>query len=342
MPRLARPDAREIIADWLGLDLAGGGVLIFTSGATEANSQALTAFPDRTLITSPTEHSAVLAWAENALMLEVDKAGRIDLDHLEGLLKQCEGRGLLSLMAANNETGVIQPLAEATKLAHKYGSLVHSDAVQMCDKARHIMPTSQVDLLSISAHKIGGPTGIGALAVASGGDNSASLSVPPLLLGGGQEKGKRAGTENVPGIAGFAGAVKAVMAADTTDAGETEAGWLGSLRDWHAKFEARILAETNEAVIFGREVARLPNTTAIAMPGVVAETQVMAFDLAGVAVSAGAACSSGKVAVSHVLAAMAAGGLADKAIRLSSGWATRAEDFDKAAEAWLDLYQRTR
>ncbi|MCG8621808.1 MAG: cysteine desulfurase [Proteobacteria bacterium] len=354
--RHAIEDARTTIADWLGvLDDGddggdGEGDIIFTSGATEANSQALTAFPDRTLITSPTEHSAVLAHAKtsaktanSAIMLAVDKAGRIDLDDLEKHLKQHQGRGLLSLMVANNETGVVQPLAEATKLAHSYGAIVHSDGVQMCDKAKGLMATSQVDLLSISAHKLGGPTGIGALVV---GKNSPRL--PPLLLGGGQEKGQRAGTENVIGIVGFAGAVKAVMAeydrknkASPTSPASDEADWWGRLRQWHEEFEARILAEAKDAVVFGKSAPRLPNTTAIAMPSMPAETQVMAFDLAGVAVSAGAACSSGKVATSHVLVAMGAGALADKTIRISSGWATEKSDFDKVAETWLGLYKKS-
>lgn len=343
--RHAIEDARTTIGDWLGVDeddRGEAGNIIFTSGATEANSQALTAFPDRTLITSPTEHSAVLAYAETgkgAIMLAVDKAGRIDLDDLERHLKCHEGRGLLSLMAANNETGVVQPLAEATKLAHSYGAIVHSDGVQMCDKAKHLLATSQVDLLSISAHKLGGPTGVGALVVAK---NSPAL--PPLLRGGGQEKGQRAGTENVIGIVGFAGAVKGVMAEydRTKNQASPEADWLHTLRQWHRAFEARILAEAEDAVIFGETAPRLANTTAIAMPSMTAETQVMAFDLAGVAVSAGAACSSGKVAPSHVLTAMGAGGLADKTIRISSGWATKQSDFDKTAETWLGLHKKSR
>lgn len=324
-------DARQHLADWLGV---AADRIIFTSGATEANSQAINAFPDRLLITSPVEHSSLLALAKthadrgNLQMLRVDANGRIDLNHLETLLRRHQKPALLSLMAANNETGVIQPLAEATALAHSHAALVHSDGVQACDKSTHLMQTSGIDMLSISAHKLGGPSGIGALVLAE------TATIPPLLLGGGQERGRRAGTENVPGIIGFGAAVGAIMKA--------KPDWLGRLRGLHDALETRLLKAAPKSVVLGKTAPRLPNTTAIAMPGLLAETQVMAFDLAGIAISAGAACSSGKVAKSHVLEAMGAtaASLADCTIRISSGWNSSEADFEACADTWLDIYAR--
>ena len=306
--------------------------VIFTSGGTEANNQALRGFPGRIIITTPVEHSAVLAAVSDeavpeALLVDVDKDGVIDLDHLENLLRNYRGGALVSVQGANNETGVIQPIGEVLALARQYDALTHSDAVQNFGKADFAgLRESGVDMLSISAHKIGGPVGVGALLVREG------LPIPPLLLGGGQERRRRGGTENLIGIVGFGAAAEAVRASGTA--------WLKQLRQWHQRLEERLISASNDAVVFGRDVPRLPNTTAIAMKGKRAETQVMYFDLAGIAVSAGAACSSGKVASSHVLEAMGAGTLAGETIRVSSGWASRAEDFDRFAEIWLQLQKK--
>ncbi len=253
--------------------------VIFTSGGTEANYHALHAFPDRVIITTPVEHMAVLASAPDALMIDVDENGVIDLDHLENLLRTYRDGALVSVMAANNETGIIQPLDAVVRLAREYDALVHSDAVQHFGKGFTSFHSSDLDMLTISAHKIGGPTGVGALIIREG------LSVPPVLVGGGQESRRRGGTENLPGIVGFGAAAAAVQAAGDS--------WLIQLQKWHQNLEAQILA-ASDAVIFGRQVERLANTSAIAMPGRMAETQVMRFDLAGIAISAGAACSSGK------------------------------------------------
>jgi len=298
--------------------------IIFTSGGTEANHQALNAFSDRVIITTPVEHMAVLAAAPDALLIDVDDNGIIDLDHLENLLRTYRGGALVSVMAANNETGVIQPLDAVVRLAREYDALVHSDAVQHFGKGFAGLRSSGVDMLTVSAHKIGGPTGVGALVIRDG------LYVPPVLTGGGQESRRRGGTENLSGIVGFGAAAAAVQAAGD--------GWLTQLQTWHQNLENYLLAKS-DAVIFGRQVERLANTSAIAMPGRMAETQVMRFDLAGVAVSAGAACSSGKVAASHVLEAMKAGDLAHQTIRVSSGWASTEEDFNSFAEIWLQVYK---
>lgn len=298
--------------------------ITFTSGGTEANHQALRAFPDRVIITTPVEHMAVLASAPNALMIDVDADGIIDLDHLENLLRTYRGGALVSVMAANNETGVIQPLDQVVRLARENDALVHSDAVQHFGKGFGGFRPSAIDMLTISAHKIGGPSGVGALVVREG------LSLPPFLLGGGQESQRRGGTENLLGVVGFGAA-----AAATEKAGH---GWLAQLQKWHQKLEDQILT-ASDAVIFGREVDRLSNTSAIAMPGRMAETQVMQFDLAGLAVSAGAACSSGKVTASHVLEAMKVGDLAHQTIRVSSGWASTEDDFNCFAEIWLQVYK---
>ena len=313
--------ARQQIA---ALADANSESVIFTSGGTEANNQALRGFPDRVIITTPVEHSAVLAATPEALLVDVDKDGLIDLDHLENLLRSYRGGALVSVQGANNETGVIQPLAEVVALARQYDAITHSDAVQNFGKDGFTgLRESGVDMLSISAHKIGGPVGVGALLVRE------DLTIPPLLLGGGQERRRRGGTENLIGIVGFGAAAEAVR--------ESGTAWLKQLRQCHQKLEERLISASDDAVVFGRDVARLPNTTAIAMQGKRAETQVMHFDLANIAVSAGAACSSGKVASSHVLEAMGAGGLAGETIRVSSGWASRPEDFDRFAEIWLQL-----
>jgi cysteine desulfurase len=227
-------------------------------------------------------------------------------------------------MLANNETGVVQPVARVAEIAKTNGGLVHCDAVQAAGKADIDMKALGVDLMSLSAHKIGGPQGVGALVARP------YVRLASVLRGGGQERGVRAGTENVAGIAGFGAAAAEALA----DLSRMQA--LASLRD---KLEASLLG----AVVFGVDVDRLSNTSCIAMPGVSADSQLMNFDLAGIMVSSGSACSSGKVAKSHVLAAMGiADDLAESAIRVSLGWNTTESDVDRFIAAWISLYQRTR
>ncbi len=318
-------DARDSVAALAG---ARPEQLVFTSGGTEANNLALNWALGGRVLVSAGEHSSILEAAPKAESVPLKGDGRVDLAALEELLAEAPLPSLVSLMLANNETGVIQPLAEAARLARAAGVPVHCDAVQAAGKVALEIEDLGVQLLSLSAHKIGGPAGVGALVVAEG------LSLEPLLRGGGQERRRRAGTENLPGIAGFAAAAREA-------AGQLcESGQLARLRD---RIEAETKAIAPEVRIFGNAAPRLANTSCLAMPGVRAETQVMALDLAGVAVSAGAACSSGKVAPSHVLQAMGVeDALADGAIRVSLGWASVAEDVDLFLAAWAELYANTK
>jgi cysteine desulfurase len=250
----------------------------------------------------------------------------VDLDALFGLLKATPPPALVSLMLANNETGVIQPVAEAARMARAAGAFIHCDAVQAAGKIPVNFQDLGVDLLSLSAHKLGGPQGCGALIV---GDR---VALRPQLLGGGQERGRRAGTENVAAISGFG--VAAELALQDLP-GMTE---IARLRD---RLERAVRQSVPSAVIFGAAAARLPNTSCLGLPGLSAETQVMALDLDGVAVSAGSACSSGKVRPSHVLAAMGVGAdLAASAIRVSLGWQSAAADVEAFLMAWRKLAAR--
>lgn len=286
--------------------------IVFTSGGTEANNLALRGH--RRVLVSAIEHESVLKAVPDAERLPIDGNGVVDLAALERML--ADKPALVSVMAANNETGVIQPIAEIVRLARAAGALVHCDAVQAAGKVPVDLHGLGVDYLSLSAHKLGGPTGIGALVVRNG----APLATD--RVGGGQESWRRAGTENVSGIAGFGAAAEA-----------SRGGLDAALRD---RLEADLPGK-----VHGAAVPRLPNTTCISMPGVKAETQVMALDLAGVAVSAGSACSSGKVTRSAVLAAMGADlAEAETAIRISCGWNTVFEDIERLIAAWQALYTR--
>jgi len=317
--------ARDAVA---ALVNAAAADVIFTSGGTEANSLALQAFPGRSLLVSAIEHESVLAAAPGAARIPVSAAGVVDLDALEKLLVAEERPALVSVMFANNETGVIQPAAEVARIAHAHGALYHCDAVQGPGKVQVDFRQLGADLMTISAHKIGGPMGTGAL-IARG-----ELPLQPLVKGGGQERGRRGGTENFPGIVGFGTAAQ--LAASETGV----AARVAQLRD---TAERRLRATAPGAIVFGQDAPRLPNTLSISMPGVAAATQVMALDLAGVMVSAGAACSAGKVTRSHVLDAMGvARGDAESAIRITLGWSTDAADIDHLVEAWTALYARTR
>ena len=302
--------------------------VVFTSGGTEANALALAPALGGTLLVSAIEHPSVRSGGRFAAVedVPVTGAGVVDLGALEGLLKG-RNRPLVSLMLANNETGVIQPVAEAAALVHAAGGLLHVDAVQGPGRIACEFKALGADLMTLSSHKIGGPQGAGALIVRDG------LSVDALVKGGGQERGARAGPENVAGIAGIGAAAEAVR-----QGWAAEAARVGALRN---EIEAGIKAVASKAVIFGAEVPRLPNTTLFSAPGMKAETAVIAFDLEGVAVSSGSACSSGKVAPSHVLAAMGVDpDLARGAIRVSLGHATTCEHVGAVLKAWEKLANR--
>ena len=295
----------------------------FTSGGTEANQLALGGFPGRRIIVSAIEHDSVLAGAPDAARLPVTGDGVADLDALDRMLKGGPP-ALVSLMLANNETGAIQPVAEAATIAHRHDAILHCDAVQALGKISFTVNELNADLITISAHKIGGPMGIGALIA------SPDLPLRPVQTGGGQERGRRAGTENLPGIVGFGAA--AAIASDMAP--------VAALRD---EAERRLLAIAPDATVHAASAPRLPNTICVSMPEVAAATQVMALDLAGVMVSAGSACSSGRVRRSHVLDAMGVPpDRAECAIRISLGWSTTQTDIDRLAEAWGALYARTR
>ncbi|NQW10290.1 MAG: cysteine desulfurase [Alphaproteobacteria bacterium] len=300
--------------------------VVFTAGGTEADALALRGTGRGRVLVSRIEHDAVLAAAPGADRITVDAEGRLDLDHLDTLLGETDEPALVSVMWANNETGVIQPIARVVERAHAAGALVHVDAVP---GAGRLDPSvlSKVDLITLSAHKLGGPAGVGALVVREG------VPLVPLIAGGGQEKGRRSGTENRIGIAGFAAVAVAAMIGR-----ETEQERLARLRDG---MEARLRAGAPELRVLGAGAPRLANTSCLGLPGVPAETQVMTLDLDGIAVSAGSACSSGKVKRSHVLDAMLPGDpIAGHAIRVSLGWATTEADIDRFAVAWQRMRQR--
>jgi cysteine desulfurase len=332
--RQARRLVEEARADLAG---AVGALLrnvVFTSGGTEANALALTpglrrgsGLPVERLLVSAIEHTSVLAGGRfpSAMIgtVGVTSSGLLDLDHLRATLEGGPA-ALVSVMLANNETGAVQPVAEAAEIVHAAGGLLHVDAIQAFGKIPFNIKYLNADLVTVSAHKIGGPKGVGALILAEG-----VLGPEPLLRGGGQERGHRAGTEDVAGIAGFGAAVKAAMSSRDRDAIRLE-----NLRN---RLE-RGLKQAPGTMVFAGDALRLPNTTLFTVPGLKAETAVIGFDLAGIAVSSGSACSSGKVQPSHVLEAMGYGPkTAQGAVRLSLGWSTSEEDIDRCLEAWRKL-----
>ena len=318
-------DAREQIAALIG---CSPPELVFTAGGTEANNTALSGAGRRVIIVSAIEHPAVLrtaeAVAEEHIVLPVDGEGLLDMASLDKALAAHGPEALVSVMLANNETGVIQPVAEIAARATAAGALVHCDAVQAPGRIPVSFAGLGVDMMSIAAHKFAGPKGIGALVVRSG------LEIAPLIHGGGQERGLRGGTENAAGIVGFGTAARLAQG-DLARAGE-----IAALRD---RMESRLRETEPDVVIFSQGAARLPNTSCLTMPGVQSETQVMGLDLAGVAVSAGSACSSGKVEPSHVLRALgAADAVGGCAIRVSLGWATTEEETERFLGTWRALY----
>jgi cysteine desulfurase len=321
--------ARREIAQLVGVEAQN---VTFTSGATEANLLALTPQTahagekrkrDRLLV-SAVEHPSVLCGGrfapENVEILPVGRDGVLDLDGLRASLARAE-RPLVSVMLANNETGVIQPIAEIAEMVHGANGLLHVDAVQGPGRIDCNIEALRADLMTISSHKIGGPQGAGALV------RRGELHMDPLIKGGGQERGYRAGTENVAAIAGFGAAA--------AQARQTDATHMARMRD---ALEAGIKAVPAQAAIFGAGARRLPNTTLFTVPGMKAETAIIAFDLNGIAVSSGSACSSGKVQASHVLAAMGVDpATARGAVRVSLGWNSTMRDVERFLETWKIL-----
>jgi cysteine desulfurase len=314
--------ARAEVAALIGAEAAE---IVFTSGATEANATVLrgTGLPD--ILVSAVEHPSIREAAEAAMVVPVNRNGVVDLVALDRMLGET-GPALVSLMLANNETGAIQPVAEAAAIVHAHGGLIHSDAAQAVGRIPVDVSALGVDLLTLSGHKMGGPQGVGALYIRD------EVGLKPLLAGGGQEMRRRAGTENVAAITGFG--VAARLAAEDSGFGAR----MATLRD---DLEARLMALAPGLVVHGRGVARIGNTSCFGVPGLPAETALIALDLAGIAVSSGAACSSGAVEPSPVLLAM---GVSDEtareAIRISMGWATEAADIDHLLESWAIVYRR--
>jgi len=326
--------AREQVAALVG---ARSGDVFFTSSGTEANMLALSPAivtatekrPRPRLLLSAIEHVSVRAggrFSHDAIEeIAVDADGRLDLAALAQAVATSP-LPLVSLMLANNETGVVQPVADAAAIVHTACGLLHVDAVQAVGRIACDIAALGADLLTISAHKIGGPKGVGALIRAREDIHFAD----PLIRGGGQERGLRAGTENVAGIAAFGAA--AVVAQRQRQA---EAAHMLALRN---SLETGLQAISPRAVIFGAGAERLPNTTLFTVEGMKAETAVIAFDLEGIAVSSGAACSSGKVQPSHVLAAMGVSPpLTRGAVRVSLGWSTTAAEVEMFLNAWRKL-----
>jgi cysteine desulfurase len=313
-------DARACIARLIG---AEPGEILFTSSATEANVTTLAGAGLRHVIISAVEHPSVRSFPD-AAVLPVDSRGLVDLAVLDRMLAEIGEPALVSVMLANNETGVIQPVAEVGSIVHAHAGLLHSDAAQAPGRVPMDVRSLGVDLMTLSAHKMGGPQGAAALYIRDG------ITLTPLLRGGGQEKRRRGGTENVAAIVGFG--VAADLAAEGPD--------LRALRD---DMEARLARIAPEITFHGALAPRLGNTSCFGSPGLLAETAVIALDLAGIAVSSGAACSSGAVEPSPVLLAMGVPeARAREAIRVSLGWATTPTEVDHLVESWSIVYRRMR
>ena len=296
--------------------------VIFTANGTEANNLALKGIEDRILMVAATEHSSVIEIAKvttGAVLLPVESNGLLDMAALEGALKQHEGRALVSVMLVNNETGLIQPIREIAALVHQYGGLIHCDAVQAIGKIPFDFTTLGVDMLTIAAHKVGGPVGVGALIAKN------DVKLNPQMLGGGQEKRRRAGTENIAAIVGFAALIENLP----------DLSRLMPLRD---KLEGEIFAISPNSRLISKGAGRVSNTISIITPGLSSELQLMHLDLAGMCVSAGSACSSGRIEPSHVLQAMGySREEASSAIRISMGWQTTESEVDALISAWKKL-----
>lgn len=309
-------NSRETIAQALKIESRR---IIFTSGATESNNIVLKNFKGRVII-SATEHSSVYKVREDAIICRVTNAGMIDLEHLEQLLLETNEPTLVSIIAAHNETGVIQPLEKIHSLTTKFSALLHTDATQALGRAH--FDWNSFDYISFSGHKIGAMTGIGILVI------NPDKPIPPLMNGGGQERSYRPGTANLLGIL----SLKAVM----QETIEEDWSHAKKLRDY---LELQVLEISPLSIIFGRTESRIPNTSLITMPNVNSATQVMSFDLNNICVSAGSACSSGKVKTSHTLKGMGySDDIANSGLRISLSADTSKQDIDHFISIWKKIY----
>lgn len=319
-------NARENVA---ALVNASPPDVIFTSGGTEANALAFVGCGCANRLISAIEHESVRQCALGDVPLSVKKNGMIDLDAMRERLENAHGSILVSVALADGQTGIVQPIASVVEIAHEYDALVHCDAVQAAGRMPVDVRELGVDLVSLSAHKMGGPQGVGALVVARRG-----LDLHPLFRGGGQERGRRGGTENVAAIAGFGIAAEMTIPYISTQE---------KVRGWRDDMERRLVMVRPDVTVFGKDTPRLANTSCFAISGgVLGRTQVMGLDLAGVAVSAGSACSSGKLEPPHALLAMGVpADLARCAIRVSFGWTNVEGDTDRFLRAWESLKCRS-
>ncbi|MBN8827199.1 MAG: cysteine desulfurase [Sphingobacteriia bacterium] len=305
--------------------------VVFTSSGTEANNWVFKGLEEFIPVISAVEHISVLSSAgENKLIIKVDSNGIIDLKHLEEILQTLKNENhknvIISVIYANNETGVIQPINEIIEIAKKYGAIVHSDMIQAIGKTYVNFNELDLDLFTISAHKINGPVGIAALFI------KRNLPIKPMFVGGGQNQGLRAGTENVIGVIGLKTAIEEAISNLNEYILHCK-----NLRDY---IEENIFSITKDAKFIGKNVERLPNTSSIYMPGVSNETQLISFDMESISVSAGSACSSGRIAASHVLIACGIGEQeAKNIIRVSLGIQNNKDEADKFINLWRKIYE---
>ena len=313
--------SRQQVASLVGSSIDD---VTFTSGGTESNAMVLS--NAKKPLISAIEHEAVLKTCKNSTLLKVNQNGVVNLNDLEEKLKKVNP-DYLSIMWANNETGVIQPIEKIVEIASPYGVHIHCDAVQALGKIPINFNDSGLDSMSISGHKIGSPAGIGALIL------SGEADIKPFINGGGQEKGKRSGTENLIGAIGFGTACKTV---------KSELSKPNQIFIKQKDFENKIKKILKEIIIIGENVPRLPNTSAVYMPFLKSDAQVILMDLNGYAISSGSACSSGKIQSSYVLKAMGLNWAADKTIRISSGWDNKLDDLEKIAEFYIEMYKEAK
>jgi cysteine desulfurase len=317
--------ARRVVADAVS---AQPQEVIFTASATEANHMAFHGLAGMACtLVAATEHASVLRVARGDVrVIPVKSNGVLDMECYEQMLREAPRPALVSVMLANNETGVIQPIAEIASLARRYGGVMHCDGVQALGKIPVDCGVLGVDMLTISAHKCGGAVGAAALIARQG------VAPQPLFLGGGQELRRRAGTENIAAICGFAKAIE-LMQGDV---------WQRPMRTALDEMERAMLHAVPSALVLGMDAPRLPNTSCVLLPEVSAETQLMHADIAGFCISAGAACSSGRMEHSHVAQAMGITEQAGGAVRISVGWNSHVQEILAYTECWLKLAARVK
>ena len=300
--------------------------VVFTSGATESINTVLSGYRDKRVLISTIEHPAVIAAAPHAEKIPVTPDGLVDITAYKTMLNDGEPPALVSIMLVNSETGVIQPITKMAKMAHEVGALFHTDAVQGAGRVDISLDALGVDFMSLSAHKMAGPQGVGAIITRKG------LELSKFMLGGGQEKNCRAGTHNTAGIAGMGLAAQIAR---------TKIGQYAEIQKLRDDMETRMHQISNHVKIYGENAPRVGNTCNVGLQGVPAQTQMMALDLDGIAVSSGSACSSGSFKPSHVLTAMGANEEeAKSALRISMGWATTPADIDAFLTCWQKMAEK--